>query len=69
MNHNPITQKRLTTAPRQQQLDFMQCERWRELPRAYQQACCQALAQLLHQVILETSRDTDNEREDPNTPS
>lgn len=40
-------------APRQQMLDFMRRDRWQQLPYADQQACRQAIANLLHQVVTQ----------------
>lgn len=45
--------------PRQKALEFTQPDYWRHLPRADQQACRQAIAELLSQVITQTPENED----------
>jgi hypothetical protein len=54
-----LQQKRLDKrlASRQQTFEFSSCELWRRLPCEDQQACLQALASLLCQVIAQAPRD------------
>ena len=62
-----IDPKHQAQTPRQQKLDFEQSERWRQLPVSDQEACRQALAKLLHQVISQPLKINDDEREDSKT--
>ena len=45
--------------PRQQTLDFARSERWHQLPHSDQQACRQAMAKLLYQVVAQAKENED----------
>ncbi len=61
MNQRPNT-KNLIPPPRQGKLDLPMSDRWQQLPEADQQACRQALAQLLYQVVTRQTGDQPDER-------
>jgi len=61
MNQQPNTRE-LIPPPRQGKLDLPMSDRWQQLPGADRQACCQALAQLLYQVVTRQSGDRSDER-------
>lgn len=48
--------------PRQGELDLAGADRWRQLPGDDRQACRQALAELLYQVITSQPQINDHER-------
>ena len=50
--------------PRQTALEFTQSDHWQHLSRHEQQACCQAIAELLRQVVTSTQEKETQEKED-----
>jgi hypothetical protein len=61
MNHKQKI-KPLERMPRQQTLDLSDPQQWRQLPDADQQACRDALAQLVYQMISQQPGDQQDER-------
>lgn len=62
--NQPFQDQRVTPVPplRQQKLEFARSRHWHRLPVRTQQACRQALARLLCQVIS-TTRDESSDQE------
>jgi hypothetical protein len=61
MNQQQNTRKQVPP-PRQGKLDLSMSDRWQQLPESDRQACRQALAQLLYQVVTSQSGDQHDER-------
>jgi len=64
-NHQRTTEQKtdaLPWAPRQGELDLAGADRWQRFSAADRDACRQALAQLLYQVITNQPKNNENER-------
>lgn len=48
-------------APKQQSLDFVRSKLWEQLPRSDQQACREAIARLLCQILPSTQENDEHE--------
>lgn len=53
-NERQLRQLAQTLPPKQQTLDFVHSNLWRQLPVTDRRACCDALAALLYQLALAT---------------
>jgi hypothetical protein len=63
-NEDQLRQLAQTLPPKQQTLDFIHSNLWRQLPAADRRACRDAIAALLSQLVFATQEKPPHERED-----